>query len=139
MSVKVLAGKNLAVQVDPSGGATVWTDLNVQSFDYTPEVDSATYASSQTSGYKDSTSGIYGCSGSFEVLAAPDGTNAALLTAIPLDGRISVQVFNTNTHTTPNFAAVTIHIKSIGKPTKTADNMVKRTVSFDVCGVWTEA
>ena len=152
----VLAGKGMSLLYrNPSTGVLSGVlpgELHVDEFQYTPEVDSATYSSSLTSGYKKNTSGIYGAAGRFNILLNSDGSlsSAAGTPSVSpptaglgmgQDDFLDIQLYTTLANRvagTPQLVGI-IHIKNLGKAIKTPDQKIAVPVAFDFEGKWVEA
>ena len=148
-TTRVLAGKFMSLLVrNPGTGVFTGlpTEMRIDEFSYTPKVNSAKYADSLSSGYMRNTSGLFEADGRMNVLLTADGSvsptaGGSVGVGMQMDDILDFQFFTT----AATRAAVTaqcqgqLHVNSVSKPFKTADQKVAVPIDFSFEGIWTEA
>jgi len=150
-TTRLLCGKQISL-LYRNPGTGVFTagsfgqEFRIDEFAYTPKVNSAKYADSLSSGYMKNTSGVFEADGSFNINLTAEGSvnpasGATNGVGVQMDDIIDFALFTTLTLRLANTPQCygQMHINSISKPFKTADQKIAIKIDFTMEGIWTEA
>lgn len=146
-TTRLLCGKAMSMLYrNPGTGVNsgMANEYRIDEFSWTPKVNSAKYADSISSGYMKNTSGVFEADGSFNINLTAEGSVAntgAAGVGCQVDDIMDIQFFSTlalRIAVTPTLSGQ-IHINSVSKPFKTADQKIACRVDFTFEGIWTEA
>ena len=149
-TTRLLCGKQISMLYrNPGTGVqtagSFGQEFRIDEFSITPKVNSAKYADSLSSGYMKNTSGVFEADGEFNINLTSEGSVSPLAAAtngvgVQMDDIIDFALFTTLALRLANTPQIygQLHVNSISKPFKTADQKIAIKVSFSCEGIWTE-